>query len=369
MPTNILILGGYGNTGRLIADYLLPECDANLIIAGREASRAEALAGSLAEKYPGRVSGRGLDAGNAAVLRDALKGVHLLVAASSTSQYAGETASACLDRGVDYLDLQYSTGKIRVLQSLRSRIDSSGQTFITDGGFHPGLPAVLVRYAALKFDRIFKANVGSVIKIDWKPLSFSPATVEEMVGEFSDFDSRFFKDGRWTRARMDIVMDYVRMDFGPPFGRQVCMPMTLEEMRRLPERFPDLRETGFFVGGFNPVTDWIVMPVMMMALKLSPRLMDAMGRWMMWSLKSFTRPPYGTRLKLEAEGEKNGQLTTFEMLLSHQDGYVFTAVPVVATILQWLDGSIRQPGLFTQGELVQPERLIRDMQRMGIAVQ
>lgn len=44
-------------------------------------------------------------------------------------------------------------------------------------------------------------------------------------------------------------------------------------------------------------------------------------------------------------------------------------MPVVATILQWLDGSIRKPGLFTQGELVQPERLLNDMQRMGIAVQ
>lgn len=369
MTTNILILGGYGNTGRLIAEYLLPECDANIIISGRDASKAEALTRQLAVKYPGRVTGRRLDAGDASAMHSALDGVHFLVAASSTSQYAETTARACIDKGVDYLDVQFSSTKVKVLQNLQDEISRSGRIFITEGGFHPGLPAALVRYAALKFDRMFKANVGSVIKVNWNELSFSPATITEIVGEFSDFNMLFFKDGAWKRGRMDIVMDYIRMDFGAPFGRQVCMPMILEEMRALPKSFPELRETGFFVGGFNPVTDWIVMPLMMVGLKIIPRASQQMERLMVWSLQKFSRPPYGTRLKLEAEGEKNGQRTKFEMLLSHADGYVFTAVPVVATILQWLDGSIRKPGLFTQGELVQPERLIRDMQRMGIAVQ
>jgi saccharopine dehydrogenase (NAD+, L-lysine-forming) len=369
MKETILILGGYGNTGRLIAEYLLPECQANIILAGRDGARAEALAGILQKKYPGRVSALKLDAGDAAAMHAALEGVQLLVSASSTSQYAEETAHACLDQAVDYLDVQYSTGKIKVLQSLRSQMERTGRTFITDGGFHPGLPAALVRYAALKLDRLLKANVGSVIKIDWKPLTFSQATVDEMVGEFSDYDSRFFKDGEWRRARMDIVVDHITMDFGAPFGKQNCIPMVLEEMRGIPQSFPTLRETGFFVGGFNPVTDWVVMPLMMVALKVSPSLKQSMGDLMVWSLKKFTKPPYGTRLKLEAEGEKDGKRQSLNLVLSHDDGYVFTAVPVVATILQWLDGSIRKPGLFTQGELAQPERLLNDMQRMGIAVQ
>jgi len=42
--------------------------------------------------------------------------------------------------------------------------------FIADGGFHPGLPAALVRYVAPHFDRLEKANVGSVINVDWASL-------------------------------------------------------------------------------------------------------------------------------------------------------------------------------------------------------
>ena len=90
---------------------------------------------------------------------------------------------------------------------------------------------------------------------------------------------------------------------------------------------------------------------------------------MLWGLKRFSRPPYGTRLKLEAEGLKNGESARLELLLSHEDGYVFTAIPAAAAILQYLDGSIRKPGLFTQGEIVDPKRLLEDMQRMGIVLQ
>jgi saccharopine dehydrogenase (NAD+, L-lysine-forming) len=38
------------------------------------------------------------------------------------------------------------------------------------------------------------------------------------------------------------------------------------------------------------------------------------------------------------------------------------------SILQLLDGSARKPGLHFQAHLVEPQRLIRDMARLGIEV-
>ena len=60
------------------------------------------------------------------------------------------------------------------------------------------------------------------------------------------------------------------MDFGGDFGKQYCAPMLLEEMRALPEMFPTLTETGFYVGSFNWFVDWVIMPIAMVAMKLSP---------------------------------------------------------------------------------------------------
>jgi len=369
-PT-ILILGGYGNTGKLLARFLLQESRASVILAGRNQAKADSAAEELNRAFDGnRAAGLALDASDTQALVAALKGVTLLLAASSTAQYAETTARACLAAGVDYFDIQFSAKKVTALRALSAEIKNAGRCFVTDGGFHPGLPAALIRYAATQFDELYAANVGSVIKIDWRNFNVSDATVIEMAGEFSDLDMRFFQHGRWKKARMDIVMDTLTMDFGAPFGNQMCMPMFLEELRGLPDLFPTLIDGGFFVGGFNPVVDWLLMPLMMLMVKVAPQKgLKPAGDLLVWGLKTFSRPPYDTRLKLEAEGLKNGEHHHLELMLRHADGYVFTAIPAAATILQLLDGTSRKPGLFTQGEIVEPVRLLKDMERMGISIQ
>jgi saccharopine dehydrogenase (NAD+, L-lysine-forming) len=369
MAKTILLLGAAGNTGRLMTRYLLEQSDAQIILAGRNESRVRDLSAELDQKFPGRTSARKVDASSAPSLQSALEGVDLLVAASSTSQYVEQTARACLGAGVDYFDIQFSSSKLITLDALKDEIESRGLCFVTDGGFHPGLPAVLVRHAATQFDELHTANVGSVIKIDWAGLDISEATVIEMVQEFGNFSTLFFQHGRWKKGRMDIVVDTLKMDFGPPFGRQLCMPMWLEEMHSLPEQFPALTDTGFFVGGFNWFSDWFIMPLMMVIVKLAPQKgLIPGGNLLLWSLKRFSSPPYGTRLKLEASGIKNATAKKFEMIVAHDDGYVLTAIPAVACVLQMLDGSARKPGLHFQAQIVETVKFFDDMQRMGVEI-
>ncbi len=59
----LLILGGYGNTGRPLAELLLGESDAKLVIAGRDIRKAQTLAADLNRKYSAeRVKGLCVDA-------------------------------------------------------------------------------------------------------------------------------------------------------------------------------------------------------------------------------------------------------------------------------------------------------------------
>jgi saccharopine dehydrogenase (NAD+, L-lysine-forming) len=133
--------------------------------------------------------------------------------------------------------------------------------------------------------------------------------------------------------------------------------------------FPTLQETGFNVGSFNWFVDWMIMPLAMISMKLWPQAaLKPMASWMHWGLKTFSKPPYGTLLKVEATGEKDGRPKTMQVTISHPDGYLFTAIPVAACLLQYLDGSIDRPGLWMQALVVKPTRFMADMQRMGIMV-
>ena len=365
----ILILGGYGQTGRLLAHHLLDETDCRLILAGRRPERATPLAAVLNERAgAARVSTAAADAADAVSLGRALAGVDLVLVASSTATHCESVARAALAADCDYLDIQYAAAKVATLQRLAPEIARAGRCFITDGGFHPGLPAALVRHAAARFDRLERANVGSVIAVDWAALGLGQETKEEFVAEFMDFDSRIYRDGRRQKLGLASMVKPLTMAFGPPFGRRACVAMTLGEMDALPDLIPSLRETGFYVGGFNWFSDWFVSPLVIVGLKLAPRrLLSPLARVQFWSMSRFARPPYGTVLQLEAAGTRDGAPHALTLRLAHDDAYALTAIPVVACVRQWLNGPHR-PGLWYQGHYVAPEALLDDMARMGVNI-
>jgi saccharopine dehydrogenase (NAD+, L-lysine-forming) len=151
-----------------------------------------------------------------------------------------------------------------------------------------------------------------------------------------------------------------------------------------------LKEMGLYIAGFNLVTIFLVMPLCMLALWLFPkRALQPMSNLFCWSLQKFTSPPFGTVMALEvetcaecekdsmvnAQGTEKPNMGHWSIRIAHPDGYVMTAFPAVACILQMLDAcatdsqSQTQPfGLYRQGAFVDPQRFLADMKRMGLEV-
>jgi len=375
--SKIVILGGYGYAGRLLASRLLERTSAEILLAGRHLDKAQAYAGELNAKFgrsgpdqkrpvdaAPRVSAVRADATSMQDLRLALAGADLLVVAAPVAQPADTVIRAALDARVDYLDIQLSAQKLALLRSLAPEIERSGRCFITEAGFHPGLPAAMVRAAAAQLDRLDAAIVGGYLNIG-RQTPYSEA-VDELMEIFLDYQSQVFKDGSWTEPGSWTTR---RIDFGRKIGERRCYPMFFEELRDLPEMIPSLRETGFYMSETHWLVDWIITPIVFAGLKIAPRRgQRPLGKLMWWGMQNLPKPPHLALLKVEASGEKDGRAARFEMAVSHEDAYDLTAIPVVACLEQVLDGSARRPGLWMMGHLVDPLRLFRDMEAMGVQV-
>lgn len=347
-PGPVVVIGGYGNAGRRIVELMLDHTDREVVVAGRSAQRARAFIQRLGSS---RLGAAEVDATDSSSLSSALRGASMLIVAAGTSADWQTTANASLNAGCHQFDIQIGSAKNTGLRTLDGLAKERDICIVTDCGFHPGVPAAMIR----AHPELTSAVVSSWIGVDWAGLGqFSQSTVDEMLQEFSDYRYEAYVEGHWAPAK-----GMRTAQFPAPIGAKKVAAMGLDELHELTDSRQDLRETGFYVGGFPPLVNYAVIPLVYAGVRYVPRARKPLGRLLDASLRKFSRPPFVTYLQLDS-----GSRTV--MRLSHSDAYFLTAAPVVAAARQVLDGA--EPGVHLQAMLVDPDRFFTDLQAMGVAI-
>jgi len=358
----ILLVGATGYVGRKLANYLLTETDATVILSGRSRAKLDQLRSSFRDNdFATRVELLEFDARNLDIA--ALAEFDLLVNATANGPHNASLIQACLERRADWIDMQMTNELLEPSTELQAKIERAGCRFVIQAGFHPGVIAALARYAAQQMDVMDSAIVGSVIR-DKVGLPFTSG-VEELVESFRDYKSEMYRDGRWQKLK---YADYPKIEFENDFGKLLTYPVKMPELRRLPDLLPDLEGLGFFVAGFNWFADYLVTPLIMLGSRIAPRqTVSVLGRLLSWSTVNFAKPPYGTVVQVDAKGQREGQPVRFRLSLFNEDAYVLTAIPTVAMIKQMLQEEF-QPGIHLMGLCCDPVKLLDDIERTGIPI-
>ena len=357
----VLILGGYGSVGRPLTRLLLQETQVKLIIAGRRKEKADEFAAALNQEFPGnRASSRYADASDQASIIEAFQGVQLVVVLTTTPNLVKQIGHAALISGCDYLDILVSESTYRDLDELVSSIRQQKRIFITQAGFHPGLPAVFVRYGAQCFDKYEKAKIGMAMNARFERAE----QAAEIISLASEFKADIFKAGAWRKA---TYKDAVTMEMGNRFGKMQLFPIQMTEIKRMQEMF-NLDEAGVYVSGFNWFVDNLVFPLVMVTQKIKRGLATGlMTKLFVWGVNTFSSPYQGVVFLNEAEGLKDGKRIKVRIIAEYEDAYLFTAIPVVACLKQYFAGTL-PAGLWMMGHVVDEKALFRDMENMGTII-
>ncbi|MBI5709538.1 MAG: SDR family NAD(P)-dependent oxidoreductase [Candidatus Eisenbacteria bacterium] len=360
----ILILGGYGAAGSACARRLLKQTDARVVLGGRHREKAEAFAAQLGAGDPERrVSAVQVDANDPTSLAAALAGVRILLDCGPTLAFTEALPRAAIAAGADLVDV-HPARSLHVLRGMERDIVGNGRCFVTQAGLHPGLPSTLIRFAAGHFARCDTVVAGMLFRIKATPRADSVVELVEMITEYKML---IWKDGAWQRAPSTHTRKF---DFGPDLGTRTCYPLWDEDLEPVP-RMCALREAGFYAAGFNWFVDWVVFPAALVLGAMRKGLgVRPLAHLMAWGVRTFTRPPHAIVIALTATGESEGRPRTVQVRVrsDDDDGYQLTAIPTVACIRQMLDGTVAKPGLHLMGHVVDPVRLLRDMETMGVQV-
>jgi hypothetical protein len=243
----VLILGGYGTFGSRLARLLAEDRAVELIIAGRDISRADALAAEL--------GGQG-----APVDRDdpELAGVlkvlapDVVVDASGPFQAYGRAGDsyrvieACLAAGADYLDLADSAGFVAGVGILDGAARAAGRVVLSGLSTLPALSFAVARRLAADLDTLDSLAVG-VAPSPRAPLGLS---VVAAIAGYAGTALPLRRDGADNVGL--AMVEGRRWTIAPPGGPALAPRLFLladaPDLRLAPQAWPDLKDVWVGAG-------------------------------------------------------------------------------------------------------------------------
>lgn len=238
----VLIIGGYGAFGSLIAERLAREADLELIIAGRNVTRAAEAAATLQRSAPAAITSAVADATTLTAADLTVLAPRIVINASGPFQAQDYTlARACIAAGCHYVDLADARDFVTGITTLDAAATAASVSVISGASSVPGLSSAV--YLAMKPQ--FAAI--ETLEIYLSPGNhFNPgeATTRSVLGG-AGRPIRMHQYGRWSTV---YGWQGLRRRNIPGIGRRWFGFVDVPDLELFPAADPNLETVRFQAG-------------------------------------------------------------------------------------------------------------------------
>lgn len=358
----ILVLGGYGFFGARICAALARNPRIQLLIAGRNADKATALAYQLGLRAE---NARALDAASPQLSQALRKlGVTTLIHTAGPFQDQGyAVAQAAIQAGAHYIDLADGRDHVGGIGTLDAAARRANVTVVSGASSLPALTCAVIDRYLPEFSRLDAVRSG----ISSGALVPGIATLRAVLG-YCGQPFRVLEDGRW-------IVEYGWLDtiehvFPNPVGARPLGRCDVPDLDLLPKRYPGLRTASFHAGyasrTAHGVTEWIAKRVrarkLASALPLAA-LLYRVARWLQ-PIASDRGAMFVTLDGVDPDGDALS--LTWHLVARDNDGPNIPCAAAIALAGKLAAGESFAPGAYPCMGMLTVEELLEPLKGLSI---
>jgi saccharopine dehydrogenase-like NADP-dependent oxidoreductase len=358
MTYRVLVIGGYGNFGTFIARRLSREPDIAVIVAGRSAQKAKALADILKSEWSVIDVPKTIDAVLTSTKPDIV--IH------TSGPYQGQdygVAQACIRHRAHYIDLADGRAFVSEIGHLDEAAKAAGVLAVSGASSVPALTSAIIDRYISEFHSLQMVDYGiataqktnrglattkGVLSYAGKPFStLSDGKIRRVYG---------WQGLRWRRFRA--------------IGWRALGNCDVPDLALFPDRYPRLRTVRFGAGLELPIVHltlwgltWLVRAGLIPNLRAIARPLLRVSR-IFDLLGSDTS---GFFMEMTGQGKTGqDQRITFDLTARSGDGPMIPCVPAIVTAMGLARGQITARGAVPCIGVVSLEALLDELKPLDI---
>ncbi|HET8707143.1 MAG TPA: saccharopine dehydrogenase NADP-binding domain-containing protein [Pseudomonadales bacterium] len=342
MTQRILVIGGYGNFGQFISRMLARAADIQVIIGGRDKSKADALAQNINAANAVQTVYLDINRNLASVLQDSRPCVVIHTSGPFQNQgYA--VAQCCVEQGCHYVDLADGREFVTGISALHQAAKNANLLVCSGASSVPSLTSAIMDRYGNEFSVLLACE--SAISTAQKT-SRGLATTEAVL---SYAGKRFLT---LVDGTMQPVYGWLDLRHKPFYqlGKRLLGNCDIPDLALFPQRYPSLQRVRFQAGLELPLVhgvlfglSWLVRLKLLASLQPLAKMMLNISRW----LDPFGSEESGFYMELFGLDQKKRQKCLRFELVAHQgDGMYIPAVPSILMALKLARGEIKERGAF-----------------------